>query len=115
VPVTSTPPVAAEATLVPPISNEPAAGICATAEGEWATAEILPDAPSPRCLKVTGQQRLKVVNRTNAAVRAQLGPFSVEVQPGAEGVLDRPFGAFLAPGVHQVIVTPGSGPEVWLQ
>ncbi len=111
---TAVPPATPEATLIPAISDAPAAGICAEAEGQWATVEIQPDVPSPRCLKVTAQQRLKAINRTEVAVRVELGPFALDLQPGAEGALEQPFGAFLAPGVHQVLAPPYSGPEVWL-
>ncbi len=103
-----------QASLVPAEADAPAAGICAEAQGEWAAVEIWPDIPSPRCLKVTSQQRLKVANRTDAAVQVQLGPHTLQVPAGAEGSLDVPFGTFLAPGVHRVSADPYSGPEVWL-
>ncbi len=110
----TTPPVVATATLVPADSDAPAAGICAKAEGEWATVQIAPDTPSPRCLKVTREQRLKVINGTAASVQIQLGPFTLELQPGTEGSLEAPFGDYLAPGVHHLMVSPYTGPELWL-
>lgn len=110
----TTPPVVATATLVPADSDAPAAGICAEAEGEWATVQIAPDTPSPRCLKVTREQRLKVINGTQAVVQIKLGEFALELQPGTEGTLEMPFGQYLAPGVHQILASPYSGPELWL-
>ena len=107
-------PAPATPTLIPPVSQEPAAGICAKAEGEWAVAEINADVPSPRCLKVTKQQRLKVTNRTNAVVQVRLGTFEMKLEPGATGTIEAPFGTFLAAGVHRVQTSPYSGPEVWL-
>jgi hypothetical protein len=115
VPVTPTlPAIQGSAILLPPDSDAPAAGICAESEGEWATVEIRPDTPSPRCLKVTPEQQLKVINRTEAIVQIELGPFTLELQPGVEGALEKPFGSYLAPGVHRVRVSPYAGPELWL-
>ena len=110
----TTPSAAIDAMLVPADSDAPAAGICAEAEGEWATVQIAPDMPSPRCLKVTREQRLKVINGADTRVQIQLGPYALELPPGMEGTLDAPFGNFLAPGVHRVLASPYSGPEVWL-
>ncbi len=114
-PATSTtPPGVATATLVPADSDAPAAGICAEAEGEGATVQIAPDTPSPRCLKVTREQRLKVINGTQAVVQIKLGEFALELQPGIQGSLETPFGEYLAPGVHRLMVSPYAGPELWL-
>jgi len=100
--------VVATATLVPADSDGPVAGICAEAEGEWATVKITPDTPSPRCLRVTSEQRLKVINGTQAVVQIKLGEFALELQPGIEGTLEMPFGQYLAPGVHQMLVSPSA-------
>jgi hypothetical protein len=104
----------ATATLIPPDSDMPASGICAEFGGEWATVEIWPDMPSPRCLKVNPQQRLRVINRAEAAVQITLGEFTLELQPGTEDTLEMPFGDFLAPGVHHILASPYPGPELWL-
>ena len=89
-------------TLAPPVSDAPAAGICAQAEGEWATVEINADVPSPRCLQVTALQKLKVVNRTAAAIQVRLAGYSISVPAGGEGTIPVAFGSYLAPGVHSV-------------
>jgi hypothetical protein len=100
--------------LATPISAEPAAGICAEAEGETAVVEIFPDIPSPRCLKVTADQRLVVINRGDTDISLGLGSLAAVVRPGEEHTLDMPFGEYLAPGVHRLQAEPYSGPEVWL-
>jgi hypothetical protein len=104
-----------ELDLATPVSAEPAAGICMEPEGDTAVVEIYPDAPAPRCLKVTALQRLVLVNRTESEISVSLGALAAIVLPGEEYTLDRSFGEYLAPGVHRVQVTPYFGPEVWLQ
>jgi hypothetical protein len=111
---TATPPLATRATLIPADSDSPASGICAQAEGQWATVEITPDVPAPRCVKISGDQRLKVINKTQSMIRVSLGEFVLDLQPGSEGTLDKQFKDYLEPGVHRVLSTPFSGPELWL-
>ena len=85
--------------LATPYSDQPAAGICASPEGALVTITIYPDIPDPRCAIVRPDQRLQVVNSTQADLQVSLGDFT----------------ATLAPGVHQVQVLPCCGPELWLQ
>lgn len=101
-------------TLAPAESDAPAAGICAQADGEWATVEVSADVPSPRCLRVTRNQRLRVVNKGPAAVQVKLAGYTVVVPAGGEGTIPAAFGAYLAAGVHSVSADPYSGPQVWL-
>lgn len=103
-----------EYVLATPASQEPAAGICMEAEGDTAVAEIFPDVPAPRCLKVTPGQRLVVINRTDSEISVSLGALSATLQPGQETSLDRSFDEYLEPGVHRLQASPYSGPEVWL-
>ncbi len=106
--------IAVTSGLKPPDSDQPAAGICGLATDEIVTVTVNPDVPSPRCVQVTGTQRLQVVNATDATVQVTLAQFNVQVQPGQAQLFDAPFGSYLAPGVHLVRVIGGSGPEVWL-
>jgi hypothetical protein len=102
--------------LKQPDSQTPAAGICAEPPaGDVATITINVDAPSPRCSKITPEQRLRVVNNTAEPVQVELARFRVTVAPAEAQVLDAPAGDYLAPGVHvlQVSSTAG-GAEVWL-
>jgi hypothetical protein len=108
---TARPPV-----LITPVSDLPAAGIClGPTEGEITGVTIYPDIPDPRCLKITGSQQLQVMNRTDSLLEINLGPYHAVVQPGETYQFKTPFGEFLAPGVHLVITSPYSGPELWLE
>lgn len=113
--ITNTPPTLAALPLATPYSDQPAAGICAEYPGETVvTVEIMPDIPAPRCLKVTPDQRLRVINRANASLALQLGNLSASLQPEADYTFDQPFGNLLAPGVHLLDASPYFGPEIWL-
>jgi hypothetical protein len=112
---TSAPPPPAALPLATPYADQPAAGICAEAPGELVvTVEIMPDIPSPRCLKVTPDQRLRVVNRTDAALALKLGSVQASLQPNGETTFEQPFGKLLAPGVHVLDASPYFGPEIVL-
>jgi hypothetical protein len=110
--------------LVPPDSDLPAAGICGSAPGGLAVVEANPDTPQPRCLVVRPDQRLEVVNASDrfrqpgSEITVTMPGFSPRTLAiGARTVFDRPFGAYLAPGVHQVRISlyPGSGADLWLK
>lgn len=106
--------IAVTGSLKPPDGDQPAAGICDLASGDVVTANINADVPYPRCLKVLGHQRLQVVNATNGPVQVQLAQFVVQLQPDQAQIFDAAFASYLAPGVHWLRVTGGSGPEIWL-
>lgn len=100
-----------------PLPQTPAAGICGAAQGALATVRVNIDVPLPRCQRVQPWQRLMVVNKTDQPVRAQLGPIDVTITPQGEWTSDRPFGTYLAPGVHSLALSAytGGGAELWLQ
>jgi hypothetical protein len=106
--------IAVRGNLKPPDSDQPAAGICDPASGDVVTVNINADVPYPRCMKVLGNQRLQVVNATDATVQVQLAQFNVQLQPGQAQFFNASFGSYLAPGVHWLRTTGGSGPEIWL-
>lgn len=95
----------------PPDSDRPAAGICAEVVDGIASITIGSDAPSPRCVKVTSNVRLRFVNATGAAVQVRLWSFDAQIAPGGEQIIDAPVGSYLMPGVHFI---EGIGAEVWL-
>jgi len=116
--VTPTPTLAATPqshTLATPYAQQPAAGICASFEGEVVTVTLYPDVPDPRCSKVRPDQKLSVINKTKNTLEVTIGSFTVSLEPGAETLFDTPFGEYLAPGVHQVLVSPCCGAELWLE
>lgn len=79
----------------------------------------------PRCLVVRPDQRLEVVNTSNrfggpgAAVTVTMPGFAPRALAiGARTVFERPFGAYLAPGVHDLRISlyaGGDGTEIWLK
>jgi hypothetical protein len=102
------------AVLAPPDSEKPASGICAEGQGDVVSVDVNPDVPSPRCVKVTSQQRIEVRNRTQSAVQLKLGFKRPQVEAGGTYRFEQPLGEFLLPGVHVLLAAPFSGPEVWL-
>jgi hypothetical protein len=104
-----------ESPLATPYASSPAAGICAGPAPEMVVqVEIWPDIPSPRCLQVTPEQRLEVVNRTQDMIHVRLGNLEADIQPGGNHTFDVRLGDLLAPGVHRLEVSPYSGPEIVL-
>jgi hypothetical protein len=120
-------PTVSQNSLVPADYKQPVAGGCLGATGSIATVDANPDVPSPRCIVVRADQRLRVVNTTN--IHGTIGkPITVTfanypprvVQVGQATVFDRPVGDYLAVGVHRVHIAPlygagASGAEVWLK
>jgi hypothetical protein len=97
--------------------DTPAAGVCQKVEGEFADVTINPDTPTPRCLRVTAIQRLRVTNALEHVVQFTLAGATTTLGAGERREVDSNFGSYLAPGVH-VVHSPaygGSGPELWLQ
>lgn len=101
--------------MATPYAQEPAAGICASFEGEMVVVTLNPDIPDPRCSKVRQDQKLRVINKTQNTLEVSIGSFTASLEPGAETIFDTPFGEYLASGVHQLQVSPCCGPELWLE
>ena len=101
--------------LATPYASEPAAGICASFEGEVVTVKINIDTSDPRCTRVRADQELTVVNQTLTALQVSLGSFNTSLLPGADYSITVPFGDYLAPGVHQLQVSPCCSAELWLE
>ena len=110
--------VTASTRRVPPDSVLPAAGACARIAGRIVTIAAMPDTPQPRCVVVTADQRLRVVNRAAGAVVAvRFAAFPTqELKLGQAVLYTPPMGRFLAPGVHDVHISLYAGSaEVWLR
>ncbi len=118
-PTLTSAPALAITQAAPPLATayaqEPAAGICASFEGSEVTVIINPDLPDPRCAKVRADQKLTVVNQTDTTLEISIGKFSTSLEPGARYIIETPFGEYLAPGVHQLQVSPCCGAELWLE
>lgn len=113
---TATPTATPPSTLIPADADSPAAGICGLMEGEWVTFTVSLDVPSPRCAQLRPSQRLEISNPTPAAVVVTFAGQDFSIEAGNNVRIDEPLGSYLAPGVHDIYVTQGSGnlPELWL-
>ncbi len=102
--------------LEPAVSDLPASGICAgPLNANIVTIEIGPDVPSPRCIKVTGEQSLRVVNATDADVDVRWGDWIITLAPHGDGSFDTAFRSYLAVGVHRLAISSlTGGAEIWL-
>lgn len=110
------PTILATPTLKPPDSDLPAAGICGTATGTYATVTINRDTPSPRCQHISPNQSLRIINHTDHPADIRLADHALTLPPQTEGMIDQPFGDYLAPGVHilEISTYPGGGAALWL-
>lgn len=99
-----------------PDAPGPAAGSCALARGEVATVIVRADmVPSPRCVVVRHDQRLRVTNRSGGPLEPRLGArLHARVGDGASVTLPGPLGRYLAPGVHRLVFTAASAADIWV-
>jgi hypothetical protein len=113
-PETESPP-AQPPNLATPVSQEPAAGICGSFEGEWVVITVNPDIPDPRCAIINPDQMLKVVNGRQVTLQVSIADMTTTIEPGGEHTFDTPFGQYLAPGVHLIEVNPCCGASLLLK
>lgn len=111
-PATST----AAPTPKPPDAETPAAGTCGEPTEPVVEVVVNPDIPSPRCVRVTTDQRLQIRNATDQPATVSLAHHSATIAPGETALFDQPFGDYLQPGVHRITMSTygSSGAEVWL-
>jgi hypothetical protein len=113
-PIPSPSPTESVRILSTPMSDLPAAGICAAVEGEEVTVRVNVDIPDPRCVRVRPDQTLTVVNNRPEPIDVQIGPFTAHIDPGDQHHFNTPFGEYLAWGVHVLQSTPCCSGEIWL-
>lgn len=110
--------------LVPADGGRPAAGICASPHQRVVTVVVNPDTPAPRCTYVRADQVLRVVNHTDAfnqPARLVTVKFAdrpqVTLTVGEAVLYSETFGAYLAPGAHDIhlSVFSGGGAQVYLR
>lgn len=115
-------PIVQELKLHKKDSETPAAGVCDFARGRVAVANIYPDIPQPRCIRVARDQKIMVINMTDAEVTAGFGEDPqivtdigfVRIPPNGYFASNTAFGEYLEPGVHVLGAAPFFGPEIWL-
>jgi hypothetical protein len=101
--------------LLAPDDGGPA-DTCVAATGSIVEIVLYAEAPSPQCVQVTADQRLRVRNSADKTVTVSLAGLSATIDPGGAYLSDVTFGALLDPGVYQMSVSiyGGSGPDIWL-
>ena len=97
-----------------PVAQEPAAGICVDLVGEWAVVRVDPDVPAPRCVRVTSDQRLRVINSTDGMVEVRIGHHEATVPPAGQYDSEISFGEHLLPGVYVLEIQPCCGMQIWV-
>jgi hypothetical protein len=116
----SRPPAAGK---VPPDAKHPASGICESSRGDVVVVTASPDTPAPRCAKVVGSQRLRVVNNSDTfgspgqTITVRFADFAPrELAIGATTTFERSFGSYLMLGDHflHISLYGGSGAEIYL-
>ncbi len=102
--------------LYPASSDSPAAGICGQEDGGIVQINISPEImPSPRCMQLRGEQLLSIMNQTDEEIQVKLAWYQFMLQPGENLPLNVPLSAYLAPGVHDLLIEgTGSAPELWV-
>ena len=124
VPSASPSPVPSSPDVLWPADNAvPAAGICGGESGAVVTVTANLGGPGPRCLSVTSNQRLRVVNGSNAdgqpgrPITITFAGFAPRVVPaGGATLFDQALGEYLAPGVHSINISLYAGSaEIWLK
>lgn len=110
--------------LVPADDQFPAAGSCATSSARLVEIDVNPDVPTPRCVILSAEQGLTVLNAT-----ARFGEAGVPVvvswadyapltlSAGASTTFPRPVGEYLARGVHHLHLSKygTSSAEIWFR
>jgi hypothetical protein len=109
------------ATIEAAIKEQPTAGACALTPRSQAVGVIRlnPDTPEPRCLEIRPDQRLRLINTSDAfgqkgeVTSVAIAAYRAKLAPGRH-LSHRPVGRFLAPGDHLVGISlyAGGGAEV---
>ncbi|MGE5297587.1 MAG: hypothetical protein ACM3KM_00290 [Acidobacteriaceae bacterium] len=105
-----------ELAIQPADSFIPAAGICMEPDGIYASITINSDSPNPRCMKVSSEQFLTVINKTDKPTDLKFNGLNIasDVKPGATFTFNRVFADYLAPGVHDLFIN-GYAAEIWVR
>ena len=106
------------ASLEPADSLTPAAGVCGASPGSVATVTwtgLADNVPQPRCLVISGRQRLRIENEGRTRVHITLGRLVHLWLAGRTTYTVRdPIGQHLAVGVHTLRFTPTSAADIWV-
>jgi peptidoglycan hydrolase-like protein with peptidoglycan-binding domain len=94
-------------------AEQPAAGVCSSNDDPIAELVLGADAPMPRCLAMSGDHWLRIVNEADPTT-VTLGTWSIDLEAGAAVTSPLPVGAYVGPGAHDVAVARygRSGPDL---
>jgi hypothetical protein len=101
--------------------SAPAAGVCPESSKPVMSVDLHPDTPSPRCVVLHPDQRLRIVNLTNSwrgkasVVRIDFAGFRTKLAPGHAAILDAPAGSYLGTGTHGLALEGAPAPQVWVK
>jgi hypothetical protein len=99
--------------LESPTSSLPAAGFCAESDEPFALIVLDVDTPNPRCMKVHGDQQLRLVNARSETVTVTFLGRDYTLEPGADKAFAPALGEVWRPGVHR-LRTSAYNCELWL-
>ncbi len=106
-------PLPAPPPAAPTAPAAPAAGICSVDEAVIVEVVLGPDVPMPRCVVMSGDHWLRIVNAGDAT-HVALGAWQLDLEAGATVTSELPVGAYADPGVRSVEVARfgGTGPQL---
>lgn len=101
-----------QTTLVPPDFQTQVAGVCAPVSKESIIVVTVPidNVPQPRCVHVTSNQKLKIVNQSQGSININVGKIQASLAPTQSFQFPKTLGEFLASGGHSIV-----GAEIWLE
>jgi hypothetical protein len=100
----------------PGTPGHPASPVCGHSAGSIVNVALEPDVPQPRCVQVSANQELRLVNRTGdfgaqpSVASVRFAGFRARIEPNHAVIFAEPFGDYLMPGTHavEVINAPGN-------
>ncbi len=106
----------APAPPAPPTPALPASGICAVDQAPIVEVVLGPDVAMPRCVVMSGDHRLRIVN-SGAATHVELGTLELDLDAGATATSPSPVGAYADVGITSVAVERygETGPEIQIR
>ena len=101
-----------QTTLIPADLQTQVAGVCAPVSRESIVVVTIPmdNVPQPRCVHVTSNQKLKIINNSQGSININVGEIQTSLVSTQSFQFPKTLGEFLAPGGHSIF-----GAEIWLK
>lgn len=71
--------------------------------------------PVPPCQKVKANQNLVIINPTSQSISGSFAGNNITITHHSSYQLTKPFGSYLAQGVHDLTFIPSGTAKIWLQ